>query len=393
MVRSFQFPINTDIPKISGLNFKADDVHACGENKQACPNSSGLVEKYLAQHGLNNQVFLSTADSTSTPSGIKNYNNYVETDCSGNELVSVKYSQNGNDITQTLKTISPDGTMLEKITMNGENEKTSHLSIKDKSGNILLEKSKSYEKLDDNCARSIVNGEVYNISGLSGDVLSVEHNGEVTKLDLKKMTEESVEKITLTEDEQESFDGRKEPITDKERGILYSKIKSMGGDDLVRMSKSIDKIEYLDAPDGCMESFYNNRSLIYSKDSNPLVVLHELGHGINNNTENPEETILSDNSHLKNIRDYEIRNFKKNKIKRDEFFDNKFTNTAPLINSKQSDSDEFAQSRLRDELFAESYAVLNSTDIENYDEFIGPRTLSLIKYCPRTLAQVNYLSE
>lgn len=356
--------------------------------------STNLIDRYLKSQGLLNIPMLKGNNQVSTPSGIGNYNNYVETDSFGKEIVSVKYSQSGNMITQNLKTTSPDGTTLEKVTKNDAGINTMNISIKDKSGKVLLEKSKTYEKLSDDKARTTVNGEVYNISGLSGDILSVEHNGEVTTIDLRKMTDEKVEKMTVTRNaagdkEDESFIDRPEKITDKEREILYSKIKSMGGDDLIRMTKCTDELAFLDTPDGNCESFYNKRALIYSKDIKPLVILHELGHGVNHAIS--DDKLLSDGNHYKNIREYEIKNYRQNKTVNEVRFDAKFTDAERLLTRGYETLDD-AEHLLRDETFAESYAVLNQTDIMNFDEGVGDRTLALIKYMPRTLVQVEHLS-
>lgn len=353
-----------------------------------------LIDKYLQNQGLLNIPMLKGNNQVSSPSGIGNFNNYLETDASGKEIVSVKYSQSGNAIVQNLKTTSPDGTTLEKVTKNADGVNTMNISIKDKSGRVLLEKSKTYEKLSDDTARTTVNGEVYNISGLSGDVISVEHKGEVTTIDLRKMTDEKVEKMTVTSNaagdkEDESFVERSEKITDKEREVLYSKIKSMGGDDLIRMSKCTDELAFLDTPDGNCESFYNKRALIYSKDIKSLVILHELGHGVNHFIS--DDNLLSDSTHYKNIREYEIKNFRKNKTGNDVRFDAKFTDSERLLERGYETLDD-AEHLLRDETFAESYAVLNQTDIMNFDEGVGDRTLALVKYMPRTLVQVEHLS-
>lgn len=355
---------------------------------------TNLIDLYLQNQGIYNTPLIKGNNRVSTPSGIGNYNNYVETDAYGKEIVSVKYSQTGNAITQNLKTTSPDGTTMEKVTTNDNGVNKMSLCIKDKSGKVLLQKDKSYEKLSDDTARTTVNGDVYNISGLSGELISVEHNGEVTTLDLRKMTDEKVEKMSVTRSadgnsEDESFENRPEKITDNEREILYSKIKSMGGDDLIRMSKCVDELAFLDAPDGCLESFYNKRALIYSKDIKSLVILHELGHGVNH--AKSDEKLLSDSAHYKNIREYEIKNFRQNKSSEDERFNAKFTDSNRLLGRGYETLDD-AEHLLRDETFAESYAVLNQTDIMNFDENIGDRTLSLAKYMLRTLVQVEHLS-
>ena len=386
---SYQTPLLT--------SFKATNPIASNSifeqpTKQVKNSSNNLIEQYLTQTGLNTVPFAKTVNTISTPSGIGNYNNRKEIDVLGREILSINYTQSGSAITQNLKTTSPDGTTVEKVTTNDNNLKKTNLVIKDKSGKILVNKEKSYEKLNDDCAKTVVNGETYNISGLSGNVISVEHNGETKTLDLLKMTDDKVEKMSITkngENEDESFENRTEKISDKERETLYSKIKSLGGDDLMRLADSVNEIAFLDTPDGCMESFYNKRALIYSKEVGPHVILHELGHAVNHKIS--DEELLSSNSHFKNIREYEINNFKKNKTNSDTYFYNKFTNADNLVQRNLEPDMDSAESRLRDETFAEGYVMLNSTDILDFDKNIQQRVLSLTKYCPKTLAQIeNY---
>lgn len=351
--------------------------------------SNNLIDRYLAASAYYNTPLINAAGSKSTPSAVAGYNDYVETDKFGREVVSLKHFQNNGNITQNLKTVSPDGTTVEKSTTNSELKNSMSVLIKDKQGRVLLEKNKSFEKINDDTSKTVVDGEVYNVTGLSTDVLTVEHNGEVRTIDLRKMTDEKVEKMTITkrdDGEDESFKDRDTKITEDERRILYSKIKTLAGDDLFRFSESVDEIAYLDADDH-PESFYNNRALILSAAAPNFVVGHELGHAVDYNN-SVDESLKSDR--IKNIRDYEINNLKK--AKQNSLADNlcfqKFGDAENLIKQMGMTS-ERANRRLRDELFAESYSVLNTTEVINFDDMCFPRTLSLIKYCPRTIAQVE----
>lgn len=381
-------------PSFRANNIGVSQSIASGQPTVNQPVSTNLIDRYLATSAYYNVPLINTANSKSTPSGVADYNNYVETDKFGKEVVSVKYSQNAGNITQNLKTFSPDGTTFEKTTTNGANKNSIDILIKDKQGRVILEKNKSIEKIDNDTSRTVVNGEVYNVTGLSTDVLTVEHNGDVKVIDLRKMTDENVEKMSVTRSadgmsEDETFENRAEKISDKEREVLYSKIKSMGGDDLLRMTKCTDELAFLDTPEGNLESFYNKRALIFSSDAPNFVVSHELGHGVNH--AKSEDDLVADNAHFKNIREYEIRNYKKNKTSNDSRFDSKFVNSERLLERGYSSIAD-AEQLLRDETFAESYAVLNQTEIMDFDKNIGDRTLSLIKYLPRTLAQVGILS-
>lgn len=372
-----------------------------GKVETNCVENKNLIDNYITTQGLYNQPLLKSTKFESNPSGISNYNNYFEKDINGNVLTSVVYSQENGSIIQKVKTTSADGTTVDRTTSNNDSVKQMTILIKDKNGKVLLNKNKSTEKISDDVKKTTVNGEVYNVSGLNSDILSVEHNGEIVNIDLRKMTDEEVGKMSLefgkNGEEIESFEERKNPITDDERKILYSKVKHLDGDDLFRLSKQIQKLSYLDVPDGALESFYNgeNRKLIYSKDVGGLVLSHELGHGVNHNVNTNVgdfNALKSNNEHYQNMYNYEVNNFHKNPTVSscEKLFDLKFTNVENMMRTGMTR--EEAEQRVRDENFAESYVVLNCTDILNFDENIHSRALALTKNMPRTLAQVEYLS-
>ena len=93
-------------------------------------------------------------------------------------MTSVVYSQENGSIIQKVKTTSADGTTVDRTTSNNDSVKQMTILIKDKNGKVLLNKNKSTEKISDDAKKTTVNGEVYNVSGLNSDILSVEHNGE-----------------------------------------------------------------------------------------------------------------------------------------------------------------------------------------------------------------------
>lgn len=334
---------------------------------------------------------------TRTPSGIEDYENYSEVDKNGQEIASIKYSKDGDNIVQTLKTKSPDGTTLEKTLKNSANFKSSNIVIKDKDGNILLNKEKCYKKFDDDNAQTVTNGEVYNISGLKGDVINIEHNGIKTQLDLKKMLNHDV-KLLKMKTNPDNFDIRDKKITNEEKEKLFNRIKSLGGDDLIRLSKSVEHIQLLD--EKSIESFFvakGDTLLLSPKDweNTHMVTEHELGHAITHSGIKTQNSLLSDSEQFKNIREYEKTNFQQygNMTKGDKLFGSKF-----LFGNSElawSDGDEEGEeSNLRDETFAECYNNLNNMDILHYDEEVMPmRTLSLFKYLPKTMVEAEKLSK
>lgn len=333
---------------------------------------------------------------TRTPSGVKDFDNYSEIDKNGKEIASIKYSSDNGGIVQKITTEAPDGVKLEKTLKNSPNFKQSHILIKDKDGKVLLSKEKTYEKIDDNSARSVVNGETYNISGLSGNVLSIEHNGETTKLDLDKMLNQDV-KILQLRVSAEKLPIRNEKITEEEKQKLYNRIKSLGGDDLVRLSKSVETLQFLD--EKSIESFFldNGKTLLLSPndwENTHLVTEHELGHAINHSK---TVTNLSEDKDFISVREYEKQNFNKyaDLKDKDKFFADKFINGNPDLAWADVNYDlEAEQVNLRDETFAECYNNLNTMDIIHYGEEVLPeRTMSLFKYMPRTMVEAERLSQ
>ena len=331
------------------------------------------------------------------PSGVEDYNNYIEVDTTGNEVANVQYSKNGDTLIQNLRTKSPDGTVLEKTLTNSPDLKTSVINITDKAGNVIFTKNKSYKKIDDNTAQTTLNGEVYNISGLKGDIITVEHNGQSINIDLNKMLKPDV-KTLKSVTSPDNLPIRDNKITNEEKQKLFNRIKSLSGDDLVRLSKSVEHIQFLD--DKSIESFFveSDKTLLLSPkdwENKHLVTEHELGHAITyTHSKDNKTSILSDNESFKNVRAYEKENFKNNKSDTvgDKMFGSKFMfgNSDLAWSNGDEDGEE---ANLRNETFAECYNNLNNMDIIHYeDEVLPSRTLSLFKYLPKTMIEADKLS-
>ena len=356
-------------------------------------------QMYYPPMPVNPLNFGQKSEITRTPSGIEGYDNYSETDINGEEVVSVKYSKEGDKIVQNLKTKSPDGTTIEKILKNSSNFKSSNIVIKDINGNTLLSKEKIYSKQNEDSAQTIVNGSVYNVSGLKGNVITVEHNGESVCIDLDKMLDSEV-KLLKMRTSPNNLPIRDTKITDEEKQKLYNRIKSLGGDELFRLSKSVEHLQFLD--EKSIESFFveNGKTLLLSsKDylNSNMVTKHELGHAVNHSAYGREDRSLSDYESFKMIRNYEKMNFKQNTnmTDGDKLFGSKFMFSNPDLEwTDNNEFDEDLEQNLRDETFAECYNNLNSMDIINYDNEVLPmRTLSLFRYLPKTMVETEILSQ
>ncbi len=364
--------------------------------------SSGGIYTYLQADGQIYYPPIQTADLSfksdrikTTPSGIDDYNNYTEVDKAGNVIADIKYSKEGNALVQTLKTKSPDGTTLEKTLKNSPDFKSMNVVIKDKDGKVLLNKDKSSKKIDDDKTQTVVNGETYDISGLKGDTINIEHNGQKVTLDLNKMLAPEV-KMMEEKTDPDNYPLRDKTITDEEKTLLFNRIKSLQGDDLFRLAKSVEHIQYVDNTK--MDAFFTDKgkTLLLSKkdwENSAMVTTHELGHAINHL--NPEN-LLSDNKDFQTIRNKEKQNFRNNGdiTGTDKFFNTKFIVGNNDLNWSETNDTDTDGNYLRDETFAESYNNLNNMDIIHYDNEVLPdRTLSMFKYMPETMAEVDKLSQ
>lgn len=377
----------------TNFNFKSEK-----QEPQTSPmtglSDSNLIFIYLKNSGMNNISAVNNRIKV-CPSGIGDYNNYTEVDKFGNKIANIEYSKEGDILVQKLETKSPDGSTLVKTLKNSTDIKTSNITITDKNGKVLLSKEKSYQKLDDDKAQTIVNGEVYNISGLKSDVINIEHNGNSINIDLNKMLNPDVKSLEPNTSP-DNFPIRSEKITNEEKEKLFNRIKSLGGDDLFRLSKSVEHIQFIE---NTIDAFFveTGKTLLLSDkdwENSSLITTHELGHAINHSGLND---LISDNETYRNVRNYEKENFRNNinMTKGDNFFRSKFLDgNRDLAWTDGNGNDDGWESNLRDETFAESYNLLNTMEIIHYDDEVLPdRMLSMLKYLPKTLAEVENLSQ
>ena len=332
---------------------------------------------------------------TKTPSGVGNYENYKEVDTNGNEVTSVEYFDNGTEITQVMKIKSYDGTTIDKVTTNGNGVNKMTLTITDENGNVLLDKNKSYGKYGNDMALTVVNGEEYKTTGLSGDIINIEHNGQVTTIDLNKLVSKNVCTLLGEEGRTNAWGVGNNDLTKEQEAKLKSQIKNLSADDLIRLTKAVEVLHVLESKEG-YESFYDGengeKALLLGPSIESSTTLHELGHAINHIN---ESNVKSDNGNLAKIKEHEEQNFLKriNKNEPSDFFcHEKFIDIKNL--SAQTDmSKEEVIAHLRDEVFAESYSVLNNTTIMTENEqFMATRTLGLMKAFPKTMVEVDQLS-
>lgn len=383
---------NITKPQIVSNNSNSPNKNINNSSQNQYSESPNLIERYLNNLGISNSIKLTKNNEISKPSEIEGFNNYILLDNIGNEITNVSYKKDGDAIVQNIKVKSIDGSTVERITSNSKDTKSLNFIIKDNLGNVLLNQEKSYKKIDKDKAQTIINGKTYNISGLSSDVLSVEHNGETTTIDLNKMLNEDV--ITgIDKNDKEII--RETKITPEEKEELFAKIKSFNGDDLFRLSQSTNSIQYFSG----MDSFFINKNktllLQIDKRFDNNVMIHELGHAYNNknNTHDNINTILSSNENMSKIREQATEQYlnNKNADRNDKRFYGKFLDIDNYMN--HYDNKENAIATMQDEIFAESYSVLNNTDILDFDGGLGcpERILSMMRYMPKAFVEVNNL--
>lgn len=363
--------------------------------KGTTPNTKpqNLIEEYLIVNGYYNRPMVKSAvTATKTPSGVDKYENYVECDSTGKEITSVIYTKNGNELVQTAKVVSPDGSTVERVATKDKDMSKFQMTIRDEKGNILMERSKSHKKLGNDRAQTIINGQIYNISGLTENYIKIEHNGEVGVISMDKLITDSVLVLQGEEGKTCVRTERDKKITSSERKVMESKIRNLPADDLIRLAKSVEVVRYLEEREG-FESFFDNShgtsELHLGKAIDSSTTLHELGHAINHID---ESNIKSNNEHLKNIKDYETSNLLRkynDNVATDIFTNMKFADYENMM--KVGMNKDEALTHLRDEVFAEGYSVLNNVDIFDINQFMQARNLGLMKYYPKTLAQIANL--
>lgn len=354
-------------------------------------DNKNLITKYLDSLSAINTTYLSKKYEMLTPSNVEGYNNYREIDDAGNELVNVHYAKDGNFIVQSVKTKSLDGSTIERITKNSSDTNSISLVIKDKNENVLLTRDKSYKKIDDDNAQTVVDGEIYNISGLKSHIIKIEHKGDVVNIDLDKMLNNDV---IADKDKYGVSVQRNEKINDEEKEALFAKIKELNGDDLIRLSQSVQTIQYFAGMDEFFVSSDKSLQLQISDKFGPNITVHELGHAFNHKDEviNDLDTLISAGDNYANIRHQTAENYQNNKnnTENDRRFYGKFLDTKQCMQFN-NDDEKLANCILQDEIYAESYCLLNTTNLIDFEGGAGcpGRMLSMMKYMPSALVEVN----
>ena len=150
---------------------------------------------------------------------------------------------------------SPDGTRTQYLYENDpQGNRIVDYKITDKNGNVLMNKSQTFEIISENKFISSRNNDKYEIN----------------------VTENSISVQNLNNKNQKAvFNADKDFIGNKK--ILLDTLKHFPGEELIKMRENVDTLESIPDP---LDAFYNGGSRAISTGDNPFLLLHELGHAV-----------------------------------------------------------------------------------------------------------------
>lgn len=361
------------------INSNAQVVSEFAPNISEQISPTNFLSKYINNTAEQNKINVvqNSQKPEYTPAGFGNFENMTVKDKYGNIIQEVKFTKEGEKITQTVKIKAVDGSSVEKVITQTGSRKTMTLNMTDKNGSSLINETRSYEKIDDDNALSVKNGEVYKISGLGGNVITVEHNGQKHVFDINKIIAAKTQ--NLDQSETGNF------ITEEQKEFLVSRIKNHPGDIILKFAEEIDSLVFMEG-DG-FEGWYkgygsypkelrNNakRELKTCAKADSMLELHELGHAVNELNDKSGKQLTDDNFAYIRIRENEMQSFFKNCSANERKVLEKFT-TGAL---------DFGRAVAADEQFAEIFGFINNMDIEN----VSYRTTLLFRNMPQSSALV-----
>lgn len=371
--------------------FASQAQNSAANNQNAQINTSkentNLIMQYLENQAKNN---ISSPYNVSTPiwtHAFGNCDNMKVLDARGNLVQNVEFKKDGDKLTEEIFVKCVNGSTVNKTIVNDGNKKSMTLIFKNKNGEITGQENRTYERLDDNTAISVHNGKTYKISGLSGDVITVEHDGQKKVIDLGK-------KIQPTLDTIENKPTNKQ-ISLEQKEFLLNSVKKLSGDIILKFDEEIDQMVMLDTDE--YEGFYRNdngvrKFKLSQKVKDDMTFCHELGHAINridsegndidqNNWSN--KVCWSDKKDFAKAREIEMNNFR-NRCKNDDIIKpmNKFIYDDFI--QKGYMSYEEGQKDGQDEEFAEMTGFINCMDVD----WINNRVACMLQFMPESTLMV-----
>lgn len=355
---------------------QTQNTAAAKTNEQTSPReTTNLIMQYLENQARNN---ISSTYNVSTPiwrHAFGNCDNMKVLDSSGNLVQNVEFKKDGDKLTEEIFVKCVNGSTVNKTIVNDGNKKSMTLTFKNKKGEITGQENRTYEKLDKDNAISVHNGKTYKISGLSGDIITVEYNGQKKVIDLGK-------KIQPTLDTIENEPTNKQ-ISQTQKEFLLNSVKKLSGDLILKFDEEIDQMVMLDTDE--YEGFYRNdngvrKFKLSQKVRDDMTFCHELGHAINridSEGDNENKVRISDNKDYAKTREIEMNNFR-NRCKNDDIIKpmNKFIYDDFI--KKGYMSYEEGQKDGQDEEFAEMTGFINCMDVD----WINNRVTCMLQFMP-----------
>lgn len=349
---------------------------AAKTNEQTSPReTTNLIMQYLENQARNN---ISSTYNVSTPiwtHAFGNCDNMKVLDAQGNVVQNVEFKKDGDKLTEEIFVKCINGSTVNKTIVNDGNKKSMTLTFKNKKSEITGQENRTYEKLDKDNAISVHNGKTYKISGLSGDIITVEYNGQKKVIDLGK-------KIQPTLDTIENEPTNKQ-ISQTQKEFLLNSVKKLSGDLILKFDEEIDQMVMLDTDE--YEGFYRNdngvrKFKLSQKVRDDMTFCHELGHAINridSEGDNENKVRISDNKDYAKTREIEMNNFR-NRCKNDDIIKpmNKFIYDDFI--KKGYMSYEQGQKDGQDEEFAEMTGFINCMDVD----WINNRVTCMLQFMP-----------
>lgn len=308
-------------------------------------------------------------------------------DSSGNIVQNVEFKKDGDKLTEEIFVKCVNSSTVNKTIVNDSNKKSMTLTFKNKNGETTGQENRTYEKLDDDTAISVHNGKMYKISGLSGDIITVEHNGQKKVIDLGK-------KIQPTLDTIENEPTQKQ-ISQEQREFLLNSVKKLSGDIILKFDEEVDQMVMLDTDE--YEGFYRNdngvrKFKLSQKVKDDMTFIHELGHAINhidsmgndvnqNNWSN--KVCWSDNKDFAKAREIEMNNFR-NRCKNDAIIKPMGKFIYDDFVEKGYMGYEEGQKDGQDEEFAEMTGFINCMDVD----WLNERVTCMLQFMPESTQMV-----
>ena len=349
---------------------------AAKTKEQTSPReTTNLIMQYLENQARNN---VSSTYNVSTPiwtHAFGNCDNMKVLDSSGNVVQNVEFKKDGDKLTEEIFVKCINGSTVNKTIVNDGNKKSMTLTFKNKKGEITGQENRTYEKLDKDNAISVHNGKTYKISGLSGDIITVEYNGQKKVIDLGKKIQPTLDTI-----ENEPINKQ---ISQTQKEFLLNSVKKLSGDLILKFDEEIDQMVMLDTDE--YEGFYRNdngirKFKLSQKVKDDMTFCHELGHAINridSEGDNGNKVRISDNKDYAKTREIEMNNFR-NRCKNDDIIKpmNKFIYDDFI--KKGYMSYEEGQKDGQDEEFAEMTGFINCMDVD----WINNRVTCMLQFMP-----------